>query len=84
MINYREGAVRLSRLLFQIFFKGLHEDTLGVSGPTILFMAVTCSLFSIQFDLMKFTGDARFNNHGLLPQFIGFIGLLGFIELTNC
>jgi hypothetical protein len=59
-----EGAVMSRRFFFQKYFEGLSEDTLGISRPTVLPPAVTRLFFFILFYLMKFTAQARFDNHG--------------------
>ncbi len=55
-----EGAFGSRGFFFQIFFKGLCEDTLGVSGPTVLLPAVTGLFISVLFDFMILTFETGF------------------------
>jgi hypothetical protein len=76
-----KGMILPSGLLFQKSFKGLSEDTLGVSRPTVFLSAVTRFFFSIQFQLMIFTRQTGFDYHKLSPRFAGFVGFLWFFEI---
>jgi hypothetical protein len=58
-----EGAILSGGLFFQKLFKGLYEDTFGVSRPTVFSPAMTRLFLSVPFYFMKITGQARFDNH---------------------
>jgi hypothetical protein len=64
MLKCGRGTILPRGFLFQEFFKGLSEDTLGVSRPTVFLPAVTRLFFSVLSYLMKFTGQTGFDNHG--------------------
>jgi hypothetical protein len=64
MLKGGEGTIPSSGLFFQKSFKGLSEDTLGVSRPTVFPPTVTRLFFSVLFHLMIPTAQTRFDNHG--------------------
>lgn len=76
-----KGMILSSGLLFQKSFKGLSEDTLGVSRPTVFPPAVACLFFLVLFELMIFTRQTGFDYHKLSPRFAGFVGFLWFFKL---
>jgi hypothetical protein len=58
-----EAAILSGGVFFQKFFEGFSEHTLGISRPTVFPPAVTRLFFSVLLYLMKFTEQARFDNH---------------------